>query len=85
MMLHFAWNFFQGPVLGFKVSGLALQSIFEQQLKGPDLITGGQFGVEGSVIQSVVLLLTFASLAWIYEKKFMGTAKQVVVKSPIMA
>lgn len=80
MMLHFAWNFFQGPVLGFNVSGLSLQGILDQQLTGSQTLTGGQFGFEGSLIESVILLLTFASLAWIYEKKFNGFTKRLATK-----
>ncbi len=54
---HFAWNFLQGPVLGFRVSGLELTSILDQQLTGRKWMTGGEFGLEGSVVATGLLLI----------------------------
>jgi len=52
---HLGWNFFQGPVLGFAVSGFSMQSIFFQPHNtGSTLLNGGAFGLEGSVIETVV-------------------------------
>jgi len=52
---HLGWNFFQGPVLGFAVSGLPMQSIFSQSHNiGSVFLNGGAFGLEGSVIETVV-------------------------------
>ncbi|MBI4317424.1 MAG: CPBP family intramembrane metalloprotease [Chloroflexi bacterium] len=48
--LHFSWNFFQGPVFGFPVSGGAGQGLLVTSVNGPDLITGGAFGPEGGLI-----------------------------------
>ena len=49
--IHWAWNYMQGNVLGFAVSGLdAGESIFTPVITGPDFITGGEFGAEASVI-----------------------------------
>ncbi|MBA4166606.1 MAG: CPBP family intramembrane metalloprotease [Chitinophagaceae bacterium] len=59
VLFHFSWNFFQGPVLGFPVSGLAFRTILSTTLSGNDLITGGSFGFEGSVICTVLLLVAF--------------------------
>ena len=54
--LHFAWTFCQGPVFGFEVSGINLPGFIQQQVNGNELITGGEFGFEGSVILSLLLL-----------------------------
>lgn len=72
--LHFAWNFFQGPILGYEVSGFAATSLFQQTLQGPALLTGGDFGFEGSLI--CLILNTIACvLLWQYysarEKKIL--------------
>ncbi len=50
--LHIAWNFFQGTVYGFPVSGLSVGSATFLKLDrgGPDLWTGGSFGPEGGLI-----------------------------------
>ena len=53
---HFTWNYFQGPVLGFEVSGNEVESLFIQRLSGSDIITGGDFGFEGSIILTVLMI-----------------------------
>jgi membrane protease YdiL (CAAX protease family) len=70
IMLHFSWNFLQGPVLGYEVSGLPLQSLFQHELHGSKWLTGGSFGFEGSLVATVLCILAIAVLIWVYEKKF---------------
>jgi membrane protease YdiL (CAAX protease family) len=69
MALHFSWNFFQGPVLGYQVSGTHLSGLFVQELQGSDLITGGKFGFEASIVATGVILTFSAVLALVYNKK----------------
>jgi membrane protease YdiL (CAAX protease family) len=59
--LHIAWNFFQGSVFGFPVSGLGPigASFLSTEQAGPEIWTGGVFGPEGG------LLVTFATLTGI--------------------
>lgn len=66
IFLHFSWNFFQGPVLGFGVSGMNMPGMLEQTLKGPDTITGGQFGFEGSLVCLLLNVLTCVFLTSYY-------------------
>jgi uncharacterized protein len=48
--LHFAWNFFEGPVFGAQISGRAfLQNAVTAHVAGPSWITGGAFGPEAGV------------------------------------
>ena len=54
---HITWNYFQGPVLGFEVSGNDVDSIFIQSLSGSELISGGEFGFEGSIILTVLMII----------------------------
>jgi len=63
--LHFSWNFFQGPVLGFEVSGMQTDSMITQQVIGHELITGGEFGFEGSLLLTVMMI---ASTCYIHQK-----------------
>lgn len=62
ILFHFSWNFFLGPVLGYEVSGLPLSSLLEQEIEGAWWITGGDFGLEGSVIDGAMSVITFALL-----------------------
>jgi membrane protease YdiL (CAAX protease family) len=48
--LHLGWNFFEGTVFGFQVSGLDTFRIIEQTVHGPAIITGGSFGPEAGLI-----------------------------------
>ncbi|HSC39879.1 MAG TPA: type II CAAX endopeptidase family protein [Chitinophagaceae bacterium] len=74
VLLHFSWNFFQGPILGYPVSGVRLQSLFQQDRKGSEWITGGAFGFEGSAIAAVFLALAITGLIIVYERKFRPVA-----------
>ena len=59
--IHWAWNFSQGNLFGFKVSGQeAGESLLEAQIEGADWLTGGAFGAEASVVAVVVGLLASA-------------------------
>jgi membrane protease YdiL (CAAX protease family) len=54
--LHFAWNTTVG-LLGVPVSGHASPGLLVAEPTGPDLLTGGQFGIEGSIVPVLVSLL----------------------------
>ena len=48
--IHFVWNILSGPILGYGVSGYASDTtVFRTIGSGPLLVTGGAFGIEGSV------------------------------------
>ena len=68
IFFHFAWNFFQGPVFGYKVSGLETDSLLAQNLNGPVWLTGGPFGFEASALASLLILLVFVYLAFYYKR-----------------
>lgn len=57
IFFHFSWNFFQGTVLGYEVSGLGIQSIWHMDRKGDELLTGGAFGFEGSAVATGLLVM----------------------------
>ena len=55
--IHSAWNFAEGNVFGFSVSGTSTApSLLRFGQTGADLLSGGEFGPEGSVITTAVLL-----------------------------
>jgi len=56
--IHFAWNFFQGGVFGFRVSGRAINgSLIQLKQGGDQFLTGGSFGPEGGLIGTIGILL----------------------------
>ncbi|MDR2930373.1 MAG: CPBP family intramembrane metalloprotease [Propionibacteriaceae bacterium] len=53
--LHFAWNMAEGPLFGSIVSGTGANSSWLQaQWSGPELLTGGRFGLEASVVPVII-------------------------------
>jgi len=73
MGLHLGWNFFEGVVFGFPVSGLDIYRLLRIQVHGPELWTGGAFGPEAGLIVVPGLLLGTA-LIYGYTKLFRKSA-----------
>ena len=60
--LHAAWNFVQGGIFGSDISGTGSgRGLIEARFTGPDLLTGGAMGIEGSVV--AVIVCTAAGVA----------------------
>lgn len=61
--IHWAWNYTQGNIFGLAVSGAdAGDTILATTVSGPDIITGGTFGPEASiiaVIYGIILTIVF--------------------------
>ncbi len=66
--LHVTWNFFQGPVYGFGVSGFDFgTAVVATDPIGPAWLTGGQFGPEAGLLGLLALLAgtpTLVGWAW---------------------
>lgn len=56
MGLHFAWNAVEG-LLGIPVSGHTAPGLFTVQVNGAPILTGGDFGLEGSIVPVIISLL----------------------------
>ena len=62
--IHWAWNFTQGTVLGFAVSGHGdMYSLIIPHISGPEILTGGNFGAEASIL---AVVLGAALSLWLY-------------------
>ena len=60
--IHFAWNFAQSQVFSSLVSGTSDGAgVIRGHLVGPEWLTGGTFGSEGSVVALALALLGFAA------------------------
>jgi membrane protease YdiL (CAAX protease family) len=60
MGLHLGWNFFQASVFGFAASGQDSPSLISQSPVGPEWLSGGAFGAEGSI-----LIVPFTALSYV--------------------
>lgn len=68
--LHLFWNWIQGPVLGYQVSGNTFgSSLFKLQLSDDTLLNGGAFGFEGSLICTVLMIVFTILIVWWGEKR----------------
>lgn len=59
--LHAGWNFFQGGIWGVPVSGIDTKGVLVSERSGPELLTGGAFGAEASIV--AVALATATGIA----------------------
>ena len=64
--VHLGWNWAQGYLADVPVSGLELLDapFYEGVAQGPDWLSGGGFGPEGSAFATVVVLAAAASCWW---------------------
>ncbi len=77
--LHVAWNYVQGFIFGFPISGTQIVGIVNQQHVGPELLTGGAYGPEaglvGMIFGFVRIALVIAWLTWVSKRQ--GTLKKL--------
>lgn len=70
VVLHWFWNWLQGPVLGYEVSGMdSGETLLTLRLTGSDLLTGGSFGFEGSLLCTVLLVGGTLAIIGYYERR----------------
>lgn len=69
--IHSIWNFTQGNLYGISVSGSGnTESVFKTTaISSKDFLTGGEFGIEGSIFTTVVLLIGTFILFFAFSRK----------------
>lgn len=67
--LHFFWNYFQGPVLGFNVSGTQTDSLLRLEYFSHTLYNGGAFGYEGSVWCTLFTFIALVGVLRVSDKE----------------
>ncbi|MEO6602981.1 MAG: type II CAAX endopeptidase family protein [Polyangiaceae bacterium] len=63
--LHAAWNFTQGEIFDVPVSGFDQRGLVEAKLSGHELLSGGTFGLEASIIALFVATGCGLWLIWL--------------------
>jgi membrane protease YdiL (CAAX protease family) len=59
--LHFSWNFFQGTIYGFNISGNHVYSLITFSYTKQTIWNGGEFGFEASIL-AIILQIIFISI-----------------------
>jgi len=67
--LHFTWNLFQGSVYGSQVSGVSIDSMISIEVVGSDLLTGGSFGFEASLVTTAVIVASIITLHLVHRPR----------------
>ncbi|PAF19163.1 CPBP family intramembrane metalloprotease [Terribacillus saccharophilus] len=66
--LHFAWNAIEG-IIGIPVSGHLIAGLYTVKVNGPALLTGGDFGLEGSIVPILLSLLIIIPMLFYAKRK----------------
>ena len=68
--LHAGWNFFQDGVFSLAVSGHEVKAgLLVTELSGPDWLTGGAFGIEGSAVDLVLVALATTAMVMLAQRR----------------
>ena len=84
--LHITWNFFQGNVFGFPVSGMdgIGASFIEINQGGPTLFTGGDFGPEAGLMDIAATVVgSLLILLWVRLRAGSATLEPSIADPPL--
>ena len=70
--LHFSWNFFQGTIFGFNVSGKDTYSLIATKENSFTIWNGGNFGFEGSILSILFQIFAIAVVFIIFKKRLVN-------------
>ncbi len=75
--LHFSWNFFQGTIFGFNVSGRNTYSLILIKDNAINIWNGGNFGFEASILSIILQLFAIWIVFLIFKNRL--TANKILV------
>ena len=68
--LHLFWNFIQGPILGYDVSGTGdRDTLIKLHISDNTLMNGGNFGFEASLPCTILMIIAIGLIIYNYETK----------------
>ena len=65
--LHFGWNFTQGTLLGYQVSGTDSPGLLLAKPLGESFLSGGNFGIESSIFCTIIMVIVIVYLLFNYK------------------
>jgi CAAX protease family protein len=83
--LHITWNFFQGNVFGFPVSGLEPvgATVLSTEQGGPLLYTGGVFGPEAGLLDIAATLVgSLLTVLWVRARSGKAATEASIAEPP---
>jgi len=83
--IHITWNFFQGNVFGFRVSGADIRSasFLDIQQSGPDVWTGGAFGPEAGLVSLGAIILGALLIGlWVRQRYGLVRLEESIARVP---
>jgi uncharacterized protein len=82
--LHITWNFFQGNVFGFAVSGMMTSAtLIVTDSVGPVWLTGGKFGPEAGVLGLVAMLIgSILIILWVKRQGHISLRDDLALYEP---
>ncbi|GAA0124464.1 CPBP family intramembrane metalloprotease [Clostridium senegalense] len=71
--LHAAWNFMQGNIFGFEVSGLdtSVGTLIDLKLKDNSIVSGGVFGPEAGLVATFIEIIVIIGFIYLIRKNKM--------------
>ncbi|HHU70646.1 MAG TPA: CPBP family intramembrane metalloprotease [Clostridiales bacterium] len=78
---HITWNYFQGNIFGFKVSGTATNGLLTTSVEKNTILNGGDFGPEGGLFVTAIILIGFIFVKYYYrnsEFDFLASEPEVI-------
>lgn len=83
--LHFGWNYAASGIFSTEVSGNdTQQGLLDASTSGPTLISGGEFGPEGSMYTLVFCLLVAAGFLWLARRRGTMTVRRSKRVDPVV-
>lgn len=81
--LHFSWNFSQGPILGFPVSGFDFGGLIRQETTGSALLIGGAYGPEAGLVGMIFRFVIMAMVLYYLQRRCHGQGEVKSLTFPI--
>lgn len=78
--LHLFWNYIQGPILGYDVSGTGgTNTLFKLNVSDNTLMNGGDFGFEASLPCTILMIIATGFIIYYFETKKVKYEEATVV------